>query len=127
MVFSFFARPSADMSTPANLALDGGDPRMGEKNPNQYVLDHGHETGLKGGFTIEAAQVHNDPEILFEEYLHYAEITRAEERAYEGNNIRRKEPFSLGGVIKNRFSKGHQHDVNATVEGNQIVTTHNDW
>jgi hypothetical protein len=116
------------MSNLANLALDGGDPRMGEKNnPNQYALDHGHEAGLKNGFTIEAAQVHNDPNILFEEYLHYAEITRAEERAYEGNNIKRKEAFSLGGIIKNRFTKGHQHEINATVQGNQIVTTHNDW
>jgi hypothetical protein len=115
------------MSTPANLALDGGDPRMDEKKPDQYVVDQGQEAGLKGGFTIEAAQVHNDPNVLFEEYLHYAEITRAEERAYEGNTINRKEPFSLGGVIKNRFSKGHQHDINATVEGNQIITTHNDW
>lgn len=101
---------------------------MGEKhNPNQYALDHGHEAGLREGFTIEAAQVHNDPDILFEEYLHYAEITRAEERAYEGANVKRKEPFSLGGVIKNRFSKGHKHEINAAVDGNQIVTTHNDW
>jgi hypothetical protein len=115
------------MSGPANLALDGGDPRMGEKNPAQFALDNGHEAGLNSGFSIEAAHVHNDSDILFEEYLHYAEITRAEERAYEGNNIQRKEPFSLGGVIKNRFSKGHKHEINAAVEGNQIVTTHNDW
>jgi hypothetical protein len=115
------------MATPANLALDGGDPRE-EKNPNQYALDHGHEAGMRdGAFTIEAAQVHNDPNILFEEYLHYAEITRAEERAYEGSNLTRKEPFSIGGIIKNRFSKGHQHEINATVDGNQIVTNHNDW
>ena len=117
------------MSNPANLSLDGGDPRMCEKgNPNQYMLDQGHEGGLKNGaFSIEAAQVHNDPDILFEEYLHFAEITRAEERAYEGTNITRKEPFSLGGLIKNRFSKGHQNEINATVEGNQITTNHNDW
>jgi hypothetical protein len=31
----------------ANFALDGGDPRMGEKNPGQYALDHGHEGGSK--------------------------------------------------------------------------------
>lgn len=116
------------MSNLANLALDGGDPRMGEKgNPNQFALDHGHETALKQGFSVEAAQVHNDPDILFEEYLHFAEITRAEERAYEGTQITRKEPFSLGGLIKNRFSKGHQYENNATVQDNQIVTDHQDW
>jgi hypothetical protein len=112
----------------ANLALDGGDPRM-EKNPGQYALDHGHDTKrgevVGGHFTVEAAQVHNDPEVLFEEYLHYAKITRAEERAYEGNDINRKEPWSLGGVIKNRFSKGHVHEVNAVVEEGTITTTHN--
>lgn len=110
----------------ANLALDGGDPRISsEKNAGQYALDHGHEEAVKGRFTIEKAQVHNDPSILFEEYLHYATITRAEEREYEGNIINRKDPWSLGGVIKNRFSKGHVHEVNAVVNEDTIVTTHN--
>jgi hypothetical protein len=109
----------------ANLALDGGDPRVpSEKNPGQFALDHGHED-VKHGFSIEKAQVHNDPSILFEEYLHYAEITRAEERAYEGNMINRKDPWSLGGIIKNRFSKGHVHEVNAVIDEGTIKTTHN--
>jgi hypothetical protein len=110
----------------ANLALDGGDPRM-KKNPAQFALDNGHEAEFVGsdGFTVEAAHVHNDPEVLFEAYLHYAQLTRAEERAYEGNQINRKDPWSLGGIIKNRFSKGHVHEVNAVVEGGAITTTHN--
>ena len=109
----------------ANLALDGGDPRVSsEKNPGQFALEHGHQEITKGGFTIEKAHVHNDPTVLFEEYLHYAEITRAEERAYEGNLINRKDPWSLGGIIKNRFSKGHVHEVNAVVDEGKITTTH---
>ncbi|PVH80837.1 amino acid transporter-like protein [Cadophora sp. DSE1049] len=108
----------------ANFALDGGDPRM-EKNPGQFALDNGHEASIEKGFSIEAAQVHNDPSVLFEEYLHYASITRAEEREYEGNLIERKDPWSLGGVIKNRFSKGHVHEVNAVVADGTITTTHN--
>lgn len=111
----------------ANFALDGGDPRMSasEKNPAQFALDHGHEAELRhGSFSIEAYQVHNDPNVLFEEYLHYAKITRAEEHAYEGNNIRRKEPFSLGGIIKNRFSKGHVHEVN---QEPRTEANHADW
>jgi len=111
----------------ANLALDGGDPRMDEKNPGQYALDNGHEAGLQNGFSIDAAQVHNDPEILFEEYFHYAKLTRAEEREYEGNLIKREAPWSLGGIIKNRFSKGHVHEVNAVVDGDTITTTHGDF
>ncbi len=111
----------------ANLALDGGDPRISsEKNPGQYALDHGHAESLKAGFTVEKAQVHNDPSILFEEYLHYAKLTRAEERAYEGNMINRKDPWSLGGIIKNLFSKCHVHEVNAVVAEGTISTTHND-
>lgn len=111
----------------ANLALDGGDPRLSEKrNSTQYALDHGHEAGLANGFSIEAAHVHNDPEILFEEYLHYAKISRAEEHEYEGNLVKRNEPFSLGGIIKNRFSKGHVHQENTPAEEN-AVTTHHDF
>ncbi|KAH8817436.1 transmembrane amino acid transporter protein-domain-containing protein [Xylogone sp. PMI_703] len=111
----------------ANLALDGGDPRDGEKNPAQFTLDHGHEEIAQHGFSIEAAQVHNDPDVLFEEYLHYAKISRAEERVYEGNLQKTKEPWSLVGVIKNRFSKGHVHEVNAVLHEDRIVTTHNDF
>jgi hypothetical protein len=108
----------------ANLALDGGDPRIpSEKNPGQYALEHGHNEG--GAFSVEKAHVHNDPTILFEEYLHYASITRAEERVYEGNLINRKDPWSLGGIIKNRFSKGHVHEVNAVIDDGTMTTTHN--
>ncbi|KAL2071463.1 hypothetical protein VTL71DRAFT_12698 [Oculimacula yallundae] len=55
----------------ANFALDGGDPRV-EKNLGQFALDNGHEGSIDKDFSIEAAQVHNDPSVLFEEYLHYA-------------------------------------------------------
>ena len=133
--FCSFTRTASKPSGPinmasqnlANLALDGGDPRLGEKNPGQFALDHGHEAELANGFSIEAAQVHNDPSILFEEYLHYAKITRAEEREYEGNLIKRKDPWSLGGIIKNRFSKGHVHEINAVVGEDAITTTHGDF
>jgi hypothetical protein len=116
----------------ANMALDGADPL--EKNPAQFTVDGSLEKSPAqsaldqgaGDFSIEAAHVHNDPTILFEEYFHYASITRAEERAYEGNIIKRKDPWSLGGIIKNRFSKGHVHDVNTVISDGQIVTTHND-
>lgn len=110
----------------ANMALDGGDPRNEKKNPNEYMLDHGHEAEIQNGnFSIEAYHVHNDPTVSFEEYLHYAAITRAEEHAYEGNLIKRKEPWSLGGIIKNRFSKGHVHEINAEIDDQGVKTTHN--
>ncbi|THY79686.1 amino acid transporter-like protein [Aureobasidium pullulans] len=90
----------------ANLALDGGDPRE-PKNPTLFALDHGHDMDHAEGFVIEAALVRNDPTIFFEEYLHYAAITRAEEKEYEKSI--EKPPFSILGVIKSRFSKGHVH------------------
>lgn len=115
----------------ANMALDGGDPRDGEeKNPAAFALNHGHEADIqKGTFTIEAMQYHNDTSVLFEEYLHYASITRAEEHAYEGNLVKRKEPWSLGGLIKNRFSKGHVHqETSAAVDADGgVTTTHNNY
>ena len=110
----------------ANPALDGVESRVSseknEKNATQHVLDQDDEDA---GFTIERAHVYNDTSVLFEEYLHYAKITRAEERAYERNLVKRKDPLSLGGIIKNRFSKGHVHEVNAVVDEGTIVTTHN--
>jgi hypothetical protein len=116
----------------ADVAVDSGDSHMSseektiEKTPIPYVVDPSQEVPVDTGFSIEKAHVHNDPEVLFEEYLHYAKITRAEERAYEGNLINRNAPWSLGGIIKNRFSKGHVHEVQAVVNEGTIVTTHND-
>ena len=123
--------PLYSMSGPGNFALDGGDPRQ-EKNPLQYGLDNGNKEVYDTqvghvndtGFSVEAAQIHNDKSILFEEYLHYASITRAAEHHYEGNRINTKEPWSLGGVIKNRFSKGDKY----TPEAGQVVgTKHGDF
>lgn len=106
----------------ANLALDGGDPRE-KHNPEQYVLDHGHGS-ISHGFSIEAAQVHNDPDVLFEEYIHFADITRAEEKEYERNRIKPKGQ-GIGGIIKSRFSKGHRHEINTDVGEHNIEIKHN--
>jgi hypothetical protein len=45
--------------------------------------------------------MHNDPNILFEEYLHFAKLTRAEERAQEREIP--KEKRTVLSTIKNRF------------------------
>ncbi|PMD66955.1 transmembrane amino acid transporter [Hyaloscypha bicolor E] len=57
-----------------------------------------------------AYQLHQsvDPTILFEEYLHYAKITRREEREAE-KAIEKK--WSFKRMIKNRFSKGQTGTV----------------
>ncbi|KAG9574486.1 amino acid transporter-like protein, partial [Aureobasidium melanogenum] len=119
----------------ANLTLGGGDPREEEKNPALFALDNGHEapTDTAVGFSIEAALVHNDPNVLFEEYLHYAAITRAEEREYE--KTIEKQPFTFKGVIKSRFSTGHKQkfdddgnqDGRPAVYSNAAEVTDLDW
>ena len=79
------------MSNAANLALDGGDPR------EPQVAQQG----------MTAARMHliNDPKVTFEEYLYYATITRAEERAEF--DATPKEKKTIGGIIKNRFRVQH--------------------
>lgn len=76
------------MSNPANLALDGGDPRDNE---------HSQE-----GMTAARMHLVMDPNVSFEEYLYYATITRAEEKAELENTP--KEKRTLKGMIKNRFN-----------------------
>jgi hypothetical protein len=77
------------MSNAANLALDGGDPRMPQ-----------HEEGFE---PMTAARHHliNDPNVSFEEYLHYASITRAEEMAHF--QATPKEKRTIASTIKGRF------------------------
>ncbi|KAI4760330.1 amino acid transporter-like protein [Aureobasidium sp. EXF-3400] len=110
----------------ANLTLGGGDPRQGEKNPALFALDNGHNapSDTAVGFSIEAALVHNDPDVLFEEYLHYAAITRAEEKEYE--KLVERNPFTFKGILKSRFSTGHKQtfEDDNNPDG-RIITYHN--
>jgi hypothetical protein len=68
------------------------------------------EKSIGNGPMRTAYQLHQsmDPTILFEEYLHYAKITRREEREAEKAL---KQKFSFKRLIKNRFSKGHTAPV----------------
>jgi hypothetical protein len=51
--------------------------------------------------TAYEMHMHNDPNILFEEYLHFAKLTRVEERAQEREIS--KEKRTVLSTIKNRF------------------------
>jgi hypothetical protein len=63
----------------ANLALDGGDPRL-------HQAEHEKQDSLSGAAEYRGIQPHqrpiHDPSISFEEYHHYAQKTRAEELTY---------------------------------------------
>lgn len=61
------------MAQMANLALDGGDPRLSvDEGKGPY--------GMSGmAYTLPQMRKLHDPSITFEEYYYYAEKTRAEE------------------------------------------------
>ena len=85
------------MTTPANLALEGNDPRdpthpaFHDNQPVETQLLHGS----------------HDPSVTFEEYLYYAAITRAEEKIANEKHVAAMGPKTAKSVLKNRFSKGH--------------------
>lgn len=79
----------------ANLALDGGDPR------EAYIAGD-------RGYDVAALHLYNDPNVLFEEYYHHAQITRAEEH---NDAVANKQPFTIKGMLKNRFSSSKRTPV----------------
>lgn len=87
------------MSTAANLALEGGDPR-----------DPVH-SGKHSDEKTQNKLVHfaHDPTVTFEEYCYYASITRAEEKAADALERETRDSKTVKSIIKNRFSKGYSH------------------
>ncbi|PQE03234.1 transmembrane amino acid transporter protein [Rutstroemia sp. NJR-2017a BBW] len=90
------------MTTPAaNLALEGGDPR------------DAHHPLAGDAQAVELAMLHSihDPSITFEEYVYWAEITRAEEKAANARYIEARGPRTLKSTIMGRFTRGNAaHD-----------------
>lgn len=84
------------MSQPnANLALEGGDPR----DPHHPI------TGDAKAVELAMLAAMHDPSISFEEYVYYAEITRAEEKVANEKFIAAQGPKSWKTIITNRFSR----------------------
>ncbi|TEY71225.1 hypothetical protein BOTCAL_0098g00140 [Botryotinia calthae] len=84
------------MTTPmASLALEGGDPR----DPHHPV------TGGATATELTLPSIH-DPSITFEEYIYWAEITRAEEKVANEKFVAAQGPRNWKSTIKNRFSTG---------------------
>ena len=85
------------MTTPAGLALEVGYPR-----------DAAHPA-LHSNQHVENRLIHasHDPSVSFEEYIYYATITRAEQKAANEHHVAANGPKTVKSVLKNRFSKGH--------------------
>jgi len=69
--------------------------------------------------TAYELHMHNDPTILFEEYLHFAKLTRVEER--EAEQAIPKEKRTILGTITNRFKTNKPVPVTGSGIGGQGV------
>jgi hypothetical protein len=96
---------------------------MSEENKIAPVLNteakSGHSTlvttGLEHFDLTHTAHAHN-PSIRFEEYMYYASITRAEEKAAEELHQRQHRSTTVASLLKDRFSKGRAHRTDSPVE-----------
>lgn len=117
------------MSLPVAYMMDGeegGDPRRPSSQharPGTVTdpkSDHTDVVGAisnqDGALAADSTQIdilrashHHDKSISFEEYMYYAEITRAEEKAENERYRAARGPTTFKSLIKDRFSKGHHH------------------
>lgn len=92
------------------MNLDGGDPRMG----SSAGIGFGEATEI----TRPAVQKLHDPSITFEEYMHYAAITRADDRHI--NTPHTDNALSVAGLKGlNPFAKKREPVVETTTELNE--------
>ncbi|KAJ7105365.1 putative amino acid transporter [Mycena epipterygia] len=105
------------MAQPGSLALDGGDPRLQHEKIDEKVDTHTRQSTspaspTRGGIHPRARGLH-DPDVTFEEYYYYAQLTRAEEDSqpatgYESNLLSLVFPSkSQGGVVREKSSSSN--------------------
>ncbi len=95
------------------MALDGGDPRIGSST----------RTALGESYPITRSVIHNlhDSSVSFEEYMHYAAITRADDRT--SVPVHTDNVYSVSGLKSlNPFAKKTQA-IATEVEVNEKGTT----
>ncbi|KID94767.1 Transmembrane amino acid transporter family protein, partial [Metarhizium majus ARSEF 297] len=90
------------MSVPAGLISAEGDPRLSvaEKPPQDVVHQPIHG---------------NDSTITFEEFIYWAERTRADEALANKALLDKRGPRTVKNTLQSRFSKGHQTDPATSV------------
>ena len=90
----------------AALAIGGGDPR----DPNNI------HRGSIDAVETQLGHATHDPNVTFEEYVYYAAITRAEEKADYGRMTAVNGPRTFKSTILNRFSKGKTSTPDSPVD-----------
>lgn len=114
------------MSLPTAYMMDGEEGMDPRRPSQQHARDpKSKHTDVVGAITshqngdaaADSQQIdiakslhHHDKSVTFEEYLYYAEITRAEEKAENERYRARRGPTTVKSIIKDRFSKGHHHN-----------------
>ncbi|KAJ7785066.1 putative amino acid transporter [Mycena maculata] len=102
------------MAQPGGLALDGGDPRLQHEKSDEKVDTDTREANspARGDIHPHARGLHS-PDVTFEEYYYYAQLTRAEEDSqpvtgYETTLFSLVFPSkSEGGVVREKSSSGN--------------------
>ena len=96
------------------MNLDGGDPRMGSSA--------GIGFGERATISRPAATKLHDPSVSFEEYMHYAAITRADDRHI--NTSHTDNALSVAGLKGlNPFAKKKEPDVVTSADLNEKAAT----
>ena len=115
------------MAAMAPMALDGGDPRLNDKEgefAGQGIV----------AYTRPQMRALHDPSIPFEEYHYYAGQAREEERNYARNNTQTRGFLST--IIPSKSEKGNQiegrkvsliPDVNLSAPEKRAVVTDEEW
>lgn len=118
------------MSQLGSLALDGGDPRLHSKEREKVdVLAANNEYGT--GLRPQHRKLH-DPTVTFEEYHHYAQLTRAEEDSLGG-----QETGVLSMLFPSKSDGGVQQTttnvtkdastMNYSDQANRLTITDEEW
>lgn len=95
------------------MNLDGGDPRMGSSA--------GLGFGEASAISRSAIQKLHDPSISFEEYMHYAAITRSDDRNVDAPHT--DTALKIAGLKSlNPFAKKREPAVATTTELNEKAT-----
>lgn len=92
----------------ASLALEGEDPRVSAQI-DTYHFDPNHN-----------AHAHDDS-VTFEEYVYWANITRAEEKVANERYLRARGPNAIKSHVLDRFLKGHRSPpVSALTDATEV-------
>ena len=121
------------MAQPASVVLDLGDPRLHEKERDANdTIDYLSQNGSGAGAIRPQHRRLHDPNVTFEEYLHYAQLTRAEE-----DRSVAKETGILSIIFPSKNDKGVQQvtenasrdasKINTSDMANRMTITDEEW